>query len=61
MYCIGLYEDDGQKHGRCPTDTDDIHVEGMVIVPMKILLDTSKGQRLHSVGTSVTVNLRCSF
>jgi hypothetical protein len=61
MYCIGLYKDDGQKHGRRPTDTDDIHAEGMAIVPMKILLDKSKGQRLHSVGTSVSVKLRCSF
>jgi hypothetical protein len=61
MYCIGLYKDDGQKHGRRPTDTDDIHVEGMAIVPMEILLDKSKGQRLHSVGTSVSVKLRCSF
>ncbi len=61
MYCIGLYKDDGQKHGRRPTDTDDIHSEGMAIVPMKILLDKSKGQRLHSVGTSVSVKLRCSF
>jgi hypothetical protein len=56
-----LYKDDGQKHGRRPTDTDDIHAEGMAIVPMKILLDKSKGQRLHSVGTSVSAKLRCSF
>ena len=58
---VSEYKDDGQKHGRCPTDTDDSHAEGMAIVPMKILLDKSKGQRLHSVGTSVSVKLRCSF